>query len=75
MDELYCNQIGTYGFEEKIVTVVSPCRPNLKFVMSSSGFAKHGQELYKNACRTYSTITFPLLTNNVTVAIVVAQTP
>ena len=71
MGEVCYNWIGTDGFEVKSeterFTVVCPlCRQNLKLVISCSSFDEYGREMYKNACRTCSTIILVLLTNNIT---------
>ena len=76
MGEVSYNWIGTDGFEVKSeterFTVVCPrCRKTLNLVISRSSFDECGRELFKNACRTCSTIILVLLTNNITACLVV----
>ena len=70
MSEVSYNWTGKDGFEVKSeterFTVVCHFVKTLKLVISRSSFDEYGRELFKNACRTCSTIIWVLLTNNIT---------
>ena len=64
MCEVSYNWIGTDGFEVKNQTSNLVKTSNL--VISRSNFDEYGREMFKNACRTCSTIIWVFSTNNIT---------